>query len=169
MSISQTVTASNDRPTDVRNREVVFPAHDVQNGNLSTPINDSKLIKTYINNLAAYRQGLSPLRRGIEAGLLHGYILFGPFAKLNPLRDTDIANLVGLLATFGMIIISAAAILLYASSNPPKPTKTITTPNPPDAFNSKMGWSQYGGGFFIGGAVGAVIAYLLVNLSAFGA
>ena len=45
-----------------------------QLGNLATPINSSGLVKTYINNLPAYRPGLSPFLRG--AGNRHGPRLF---------------------------------------------------------------------------------------------
>lgn len=159
---------ANNDPRDPRNREVVFPAYDIQNGNLATPINASPLVKAYINNLPAYRAGLSPLRRGLEVGMAHGYWILGPFAKLGPLRDTDIANLAGLLSTVGLIVISTLSISLYANTNPPQPTTTITTPNPPDAFKSEQGWDEYAGGFLIGGVGGAAFAYfLLTNISLF--
>lgn len=159
----QAVSASKDRPSDPRNREVVFPATgDPQIGNLETPINNSGLAKWFINNLPAYRQGITPLRRGLEAGMAHGYWLIGPFAKLGPLRDTDVANVAGLLSTFGMILISTASIALYASVNPPQPHKTVTTPNPPNTFRSPEGWNTYASGFLIGGLGGAVVAYLII-------
>ena len=159
---------ANNDPRDPRNREVVFPAFDIQNGNLATPINSSPLVKAYINNLPAYRAGLTPLRRGLEVGMAHGYWILGPFAKLGPLRDTDIANLAGLIATTGLIVISTLAISLYANTTPPQPTTTITTPNPPDAFKSEHGWNEYAGGFLIGGVGGAAFAYfILTNISLF--
>ena len=108
------------RADDPRNKEVIFPAYDIQNGNLATPINASPLVKSYINALPAYRQGLSPLRRGLEVGLAHGYWIIGPFSKLGPLRDTDLANLAGLLSTIGLVIISTLAIsALTARAIPP--------------------------------------------------
>lgn len=154
---------ANQRPSDPRNREVVFPAYDVTNGNLATPINSSPLVKAYINALPAYRQGLSATRRGLEVGMAHGYWLIGPFAKLGPLRDTDNANLAGLLSTIGLLLISTLAISLYASSNPPQPATTITTPNPPDTFRDSHSWNDYGVGFLIGGIGGATVAYFLLN------
>ncbi|MBV9386582.1 MAG: photosystem I reaction center protein subunit XI [Chroococcidiopsidaceae cyanobacterium CP_BM_ER_R8_30] len=162
--MAQAVNASKDRPSDPRNREVVFPAYgDPQIGNLETPINDSSLSKWFINNLPAYRKGLTLQRRGLEIGMAHGYWLFGPFAKLGPLRDTDIANLAGLLSTIGLVVISAASIALYANSNPPKPVATVTTPNPPNELVSKTteGWNEWATGFLLGGLGGAVVAYLL--------
>lgn len=159
------IERSNDRPSDPRNREVVHPANDPQVGNLATPINASGLIKTYINNLPAYRRGLSPQRRGLEVGLAHGYWLVGPFATFNPLRMTDVTYLVGLLSAVGMILISTLAISLYAASNPPKPVATVTTPNPPRELNDNPseGWNEYATGFFIGGVGGAIVAFMLLS------
>jgi photosystem I subunit 11 len=162
------IERSNDNPRDPRNREVVHPALDPQNSNLATPINSSKIVKAYINNLSAYRQGLSPLRRGLEVGIAHGYWLVGPFAKFNPLRSTDVGTLVALLSTIGLIVISTLAIILYAASNPPKPLATITTPNPPKELKHSTGWDRYAAGFFIGGIAGAGLAYeILANVDVF--
>jgi photosystem I subunit 11 len=158
------IIRSKDRPSDPRNREVVFPAgRDPQRGNLETPINKSPLVRWYINALPAYRQGITPLRRGLEVGLAHGYWLIGPFAKLGPLRDTDVANIAGLLSTISMVGILTFAISLYGNSNPPQPHVTVTTPNPPDAFRASEGWNTYASGFLIGGVGGAVFAYFVLN------
>lgn len=162
----QAVSESRNRPGDPRNQEVVHAAGDPLNGNLATPINSSPVVLAFINNLPAYRRGLTPLRRGLEVGMAHGYWLLGPFAKLGPLRDTDIANLAGLLSTIGLVVISTLTISLYAGSNPPAPTATITTPNPPSALDSSEGWNEYASGFLIGGIGGAAFAYfLLANIS----
>ncbi len=162
--MAQAIDASKDRPSDPRNREVVFPAGgDPQRGNLETPINDSSLSKRFIRNLPAYRQGITPLRRGLEIGMAHGYWLLGPFAKLGPLRDTDVANLAGLLSAIGTVVVSTLAIELYANSNPPQPLATVTTPQVPEAFKTQSGWNSYASGFLIGGIGGAVFAYFLVS------
>ncbi|NJO78361.1 MAG: photosystem I reaction centre subunit XI PsaL [Cyanobacteria bacterium RM1_2_2] len=163
------IEQSNDRPSDPRNREVVHPAADPQIGNLATPINSSKLTKTIINNLSAYRSGLSPTRRGLEVGLAHGYWLVGPFAKFNPLRYTDSGTLVAFLSASGLIVISTLAIMLYAASKPPKPLANITTPNLPREFSTQRGWDQYAFGFFGGGIAGAAVAYaILANVDVLG-
>ena len=160
----QAVDASKNNPSDPRNREVVFPAErDPMQGNLDTPINASPLSKWYINNLPAYRPGLTPFRRGLEVGMAHGYFIFGPFAKLGPLRNTPNANLAGLLAAIGLIVISTGAIALYANSNPKPALGSVTVPNPPDAFTSKEGWNNYSSAFLIGGIGGAVVAYFLTS------
>jgi photosystem I subunit 11 len=128
--MAQAIDASRNRPSDPRNREVVFPEwRDPQRGNLETPINASPLVKWYINALPAYRPGITSLRRGLEVGMAHGYWIFGPFAKLGPLRDTDNANLAGLLATLSFVVILTGTLSLYGNSNPPQPVATVTVPN----------------------------------------
>lgn len=163
----ENIERSNTDPRDLRNREVVHAAGDPQVGNLATPINASAFTRAFINNLPAYRKGLSPQRRGLEVGLAHGYWFLGPFVTYNPLRHTEIGNLAGLFATIGLVLFSTLAISLYAYSNPPAPTATLTTPNPPAALSDGEGWNEYASGFFIGGVGGAIVAYLLlVNLGA---
>lgn len=157
------IERSNDNLRDPRNREVIFPAPDLYGSNFATPINSSPIVKAFINNLPAYRQGLSPFRRGLEVGLAHGYWLIGPFFEFNPLRESHQGALVALLSTFGLIVISTLAIALYAGSNPPAPTATITAPNPPEAFYHSQGWFTYAKGFLVGGLGGALFAYLIVS------
>lgn len=138
-SLVKSSEQSKDCPRDPRNREVVYPAlDDPQIGNLETLINALGIVKAYINNLPAYRQGLTAMRGGLEVGMAHGYWLIGPLAKLGPLRDKDVANLAGLLSTVGLVIISTVAISVYAGSNLPNPHSTVTRPNPPDAYKSKV-------------------------------
>jgi photosystem I subunit 11 len=164
--MAQAVDASKNLPSDPRNREVVFPAkRDPQIGNFETPINSSPLVKWYINNLPAYRPGITPFRRGLEIGMAHGYWIFGPFAKLGPLRNTPSANLAGLLAAIGLLVILTAGLSLYAHSNPPKALASVTVPNPPQAFtdNNNEGWNNFASAFLIGGIGGAVVAYFLTS------
>lgn len=162
---SQAISESKDRPSDPRNREVVHPAfNDPQRGNLETPINASGLAKAYINNLPAYRRGLSPLRRGLEVGMAHGYWLIGPFATFSPLRGTEVAYTVALLSVISLLIISTLAISLYASVQKPVSQPIVTAPNIPDAFTTQEGWNEYASGFLIGGIGGALFAYLLLTL-----
>lgn len=162
------IDRSKDDPGDPRNNEVVFPDFDAQSSNLLTPINNSKLAKAIVNNFSAYRPGLSPLRRGIEVGIAHGYWQLGPFFKFNPLRFTDSGALVALASDLGLVVISAGAIVLYAATNPPPPIATSLVPNPPEAFASIKGWNTYATGFLLGGVGGAVIAYFIVaNIDVF--
>lgn len=152
--------------SDPRNRQYIHPAGDPQVGNLATPINASNLVQSLIQNLPAYRQELSPWRRGLEIGMAHGYWLIGPFAKLGPLRDSNVANLAGLLSTVGLIVIASACLVLYAASRPPAPLATITNPQP-SGLESTQGWSEFAKGFLIGGVGGAGFAYFLLAIIAF--
>ncbi|NJL62173.1 MAG: photosystem I reaction center protein subunit XI [Methylacidiphilales bacterium] len=165
----QAVDASKNLASDPRNREVVFPAgRDPQQGNLETPVNSSPSIKWFINNLPAYRPDLTPFRRGLEVGMAHGYLIFGPFAKLGPLRNAENANLAGLLSSIGLVVILTACLSLYANSNPPQPLASVTVPKPPNAFTSKEGWNNFASAFLIGGIGGAITAYFLTsNLAVF--
>ncbi|MBD2104689.1 photosystem I reaction center subunit XI [Leptolyngbya sp. FACHB-261] len=151
--------------SDPRNREYIQPVFsDPQIGNLETPINASGFSKSFINNLPAYRKGIAPLQRGLEVGMAHGYWLIGPFARLGPLRDTDVANLAGLLSAVGLVVILTLALSLYGNSayDVPDPVVTVTA-KPPDALKTSEGWSQFAGGFLVGGIGGAGFAYLLLS------
>jgi len=147
-------------------RDVTRTAGDPQAADLATPVNQSGLVKAFLSAVPAYRRGLSPARRGLEIGLFHGYWLIGPFAKLGPLRDTDIANLAGLFSTIGLVIIASLSVLLYAASNPPQPTVTLTTPQPPEDIKNPAAetrsWGNWAIGFLIGGVAGAVLAYVVL-------
>merc|ERR1712029_553153 len=82
-------------------------------GHLATPITSSAVTRAILQNLPAYRFGLTPLLRGLEIGLAHGYFLIGPFAKLGPLRNSDIALFAGFLSTIGLIIILTLGLTIY--------------------------------------------------------
>jgi photosystem I subunit XI len=136
-------------------------------GNLSTPINDSTLAKAFINNLPAYRQGLTPFMRGLEIGMAHGYFLVGPEVVIGPLREsTHGANISGLITAIYIAISACLGISIFA----------ITTfqGNPRGAYNSycqdplrplktREEWNQLNGGIFLGAMGGAVFAYWLLE------
>jgi photosystem I subunit 11 len=151
-------TTSQVRLSTAQKREAVHAANDPQFGDLATPINASNFVKVYLNNLPAFRWGLTPFQRGLEVGMAHGYWLIGPFVKLGPLRDTSIANLTGFLCTIVVVGVSTLAIWLYASSNPPAPTAS----NAPKEFTTADGWSGFASGFLIGGLGGAIVAWLVL-------
>lgn len=164
MTFSEKISQSSDRPSDPRNQEVVNPVETPAIGNLATPVNASEFSKTLIGNLSAYRDGLSMNRRGLEVGITHGLIIYGPFAKLGPLREAASANLIGLLSSVGLTVILTATLLLYAASNPLAPVPTVTTPNPPKAFTTSQGWQEYAKGFFVGSLIGVAVACVIVSL-----
>ena len=73
-------------------------------GHLATPITSSAVTRAILKNLPAYRFGLTPLLRGLEIGLAHGYFLIGPFVKLGPLRNSEVALFAGFLSTIGFVL-----------------------------------------------------------------
>jgi len=145
----------------------VNPAGDPQVGNLATPLNSSGFTRAFINNLPAYREGLSPIRRGLEVGMAHGYLLFGPFAFTSQFRNSEFANLVGVIEASALLLILTICLSIYATVTRAKPVATVTTPNPPETFNTREGWSEFAGGFLVGGVGGAFAAYWLVTSGLF--
>jgi photosystem I subunit XI len=137
-------------------------AGDPQIGNLETPLNSSGLSQAFISHLPAYRQGLSPQRRGLEVGMAHGYLLYGPFALLGPLRDTDVPALAGLIGAVGLVIILTICLSLYSGANVNPAVSRNTLPyTPPEGLSTDEGWSEFAGSFLVGGIGGAAFAYLL--------
>jgi photosystem I subunit XI len=129
-------------------------------GHLSTPISDSAFTRNFIGNLPAYRKGVSPLLRGLEVGLAHGYFLIGPWVKLGPLRDSDVAALGGLISGAALIAIATICLSAYGLV-----TFQDETPSD-DPLKTSEGWGQFTGGFFVGAMSSAFVAYfLLANFS----
>ncbi len=135
---------------------------DPQIGNLETPLNSSGLSQAFLINLPAYRQGLSAQRRGLEVGMAHGYLLYGPFALLGPLRDSDVPAIAGLLAAVGLVMILTICLSLYSGSNVSPEVSRNTLPyQPPEGLSTDEGWSEFAGSFLVGGIGGAAFAYAL--------
>lgn len=143
--------------------DVITSGGDPQVGNLATPINASAFSKAFINNLPGYRKGLSAQRRGLEIGMAHGFFVYGPFAVLGPLRDSDYAAIAGLLASVGLVAILTVALSLYGAAGVSTPTATLTTPHPPENLGTDEGWSEFAGSFLLGGCGGAFFAYFLCS------
>jgi energy-converting hydrogenase Eha subunit C len=80
-----------------------------------------------------YRTGLSPLYRGLEIGLTHGYFLVGPFYKLGSLRNLDVALLSGYFSAVGLIIILVACLTIYG-------IVSFENNNVKDELQSFQGW-----------------------------
>lgn len=141
--------------------------NDPWRGNLSTPINDSPLVRTYIRNLPAYRPGLTPFMRGLEIGLAHGFFLVGPQVVVGPLRETAHgANLSGLITAIYITVSACLGISIFAL--------TTFQGNPRGTYNShsrdelrplrkKEDWFQLNGGVLLGSMGGAIFAYLLLE------
>jgi photosystem I subunit 11 len=141
--------------------DMITSGGDPQVGNLATPLNSSGFSVAFLNNLPAYRKGLSPNRRGLEIGMAHGYFIYGPFALLGPLRNSDLSNTAGLLAAIGLVAILTVALSMYGSVAAKMAEPTLTNPNPPEDLGTSEGWSELASGFLLGGCGGAFFAYFL--------
>jgi photosystem I subunit 11 len=146
----------------VKSFDVVSPFQgDPFVGHLSTPITSSNLTRAYLGLLPAYKSGLSPLLRGINIGFVHGYLLLGPFTKLGPLRDSQVANFVGFVSTISLIIILTTCLLIYGfvtfSESKENGEKVSID------FLTSKGWRQFTSGFIVGGFGGAGIGYILLK------
>jgi photosystem II CP43 chlorophyll apoprotein len=132
-------------------------------GNLHTPVNTSDITLNLLANLPIYRQGLSSFARGLEIGMAHGYFLIGPFVKLGPLRDTELANQAGLIATIGLLLILSICLWLYGSVSfqGRKPTQGEL----PQNLKTAKSWSEFNAGWTIGSCGGALFAFLLLSNS----
>ena len=128
-------------------------------GNLSTPVTTSTATKLYLGNLPIYRKGLSPILRGLEIGMAHGYFLIGPFVKLGPLRNSDIALFAGFLSTIGLIIILTLGLTIYgvAAFNQEK------SQGSDNDLQTKKAWDQFKGGFFVGACGSAGFAFICLS------
>ena len=128
-------------------------------GHLATPITSSAVTRAILQNLPAYRFGLTPLLRGLEIGLAHGYFLIGPFIKLGPLRNSDIGLLAGFLSTIGLIIILTLGLTIYgvAAFGQEKSQDSLNN------LQTKKSWDQFKGGFFVGACGSAGFAFICLS------
>lgn len=125
-------------------------------GNLATPISTSSFTRSFLSNLPAYRVGLSPLLRGLEIGMAHGYFLIGPFYKLGPLRASDVALLSGLFSSIGLIVILASCLAIYG-------VVSFEENENKDLLQSSQGWKQFTSGWLVGSIGGVIFAYALIS------
>merc|ERR1712231_3999 len=103
------------------------------------------------------RFGLTPLLRGLEIGLAHGYFLIGPFAKLGPLRNSDIGLLAGFFSTVGLILIMTLGLTIYGAAS------FGQNKSSDDALQTKKSWDQFKGGFFVGACGSAGFAFICLS------
>lgn len=138
-----------------------------QLGNLATPINNSSLVKAYINNLPAYRPGLTPFLRGLEIGMAHGYFLVGPEVVFGPIRETSHgANLSGLITAIYITVSACLGISIFALATfqgDPRGTYNSQSRDLLRPLRKKEDWYQLSGGIFMGSMGGAVFAYALLE------
>jgi len=136
--------------------------NDASVGHLSTPITSSAATKAFLGNLPVYRPGLSPLLRGLEVGMAHGYFLVGPFEKLGPLRNSPVALLVGFMSTIGLIIILSVCLTIYGNVTFQKALPFNERFSNKD-LQTREGWTQFRSGFLVGAFGGAGVAYLILS------
>ncbi len=138
-------------------------------GNLKTPLNSSDFSRWWLSNIPFYRSGLSPLFRGLEIGMAHGYLLFGPFALLGPQRNSEQGNLIGLLSAGGLVIILTVCLAIYGVASLNKewrsnfPTYSTANPDVPNELKTTGGWNQFTVAFLVGGLGGSLVAYLIYD------
>jgi photosystem I subunit 11 len=125
-------------------------------GNLSTPISTSSFTKNLLNNLPAYRTGISPIFRGLEIGLAHGYFLVGPFYKLGPLRNSEVAIIAGFFASIGLIFIMTACLAIYG-------VVSFEETDASTSLQTSKGWRQFTSGWLVGAVAGSSFAYILIS------
>ena len=125
-------------------------------GNLSTPISTSSFTKNLLNNLPAYRTGISPIFRGLEIGLAHGYFLVGPFYKLGPLRNSEVSILAGFFASIGLIFIMTACLAIYG-------VVSFEETDASTSLQTSKGWRQFTSGWLVGAVAGSSFAYILIS------
>jgi len=130
-------------------------------GHLATPITSSAITRSILQNLPAYRPGLTPLIRGLEIGLAHGYFLIGPFAKLGPLRNSEIGLLAGFMSTIGLIIILTLGLTIYGIVS--FENTVPTNGNVENDLQTRKAWDQFKGGFFVGACGSAGFVFICLS------
>jgi len=130
-------------------------------GNLSTPISDSSFTRAFIANLPINRKGLSPIARGLEIGLAHGYFLVGPEVIFGTNRDFAAEPYLAALLTAIVIVLLGAVgmgahglVSLKSAADLPADTPALKT---------SEGWSELATGFFLGGMGSAFLAYFFLE------
>ena len=152
-----TLKSKNEKVSELRTFNIISSfENDPFVGHLSTPITTSNLTKSYLSNLPAYNSNLSPLLKGINIGLVHGYFLLGPFTSFGPLRNTEASNFFGFLSAISLLIILTVGLLSYGATQFGKKDNEVLW------FNSKQ-WRNFTSGFMVGGFGGSSIAYLLLK------
>ena len=130
-------------------------------GHLATPITSSAVTRSILQNLPAYRPGLTPLLRGLEVGLAHGYFLMGPFVQLGPLRNSNIGLLAGFLSTIGLIVILTLGLTIYGVATFEDRTTQIEESG--TGLQTRKAWDQFKGGFFVGACGSAGFAFICLS------
>uniref|UniRef100_A0A7S0T1S6 Photosystem I reaction center subunit XI, chloroplastic n=1 Tax=Mantoniella antarctica TaxID=81844 RepID=A0A7S0T1S6_9CHLO len=159
------------RAADVADKaQVIKPINgDPFIGMLETPVTSSPIVANFLSNLPAYRTGVSPLTRGVEVGLAHGFFVTGPFIKLGPLRTTDAAEIAGCLSGAGLVIILTACLSIYGAVAFQREevigVKTLSGRDVTrDPVQTSDGWAKFTSGWLVGGLSGVAFSYILTQI-----
>merc|ERR1719213_606970 len=142
-------------------------------GMVETPVTSSPIVVDFLSNLPAYRTGVSPLLRGVEIGLAHGFFLPGPFIKLGPLRAVEgTAEITGCISAAALVVILASALSIYgAASFQRKEVIGIKTLSgreiERDELQTSAGWEDFTSGWVVGGLSGVAYCYLCTQFFPF--
>jgi len=117
-------------------------------------VNDSDVTLLFLRNLPIYRRGLSPVFRGLEIGMAHGYFLIGPLVTLNSIEDPQLANATGLVMAILSIAAIAIALNLYRVQESENLFYWLKSPED---------WSLFRGSFLVGGVGGAMVVYFILQ------
>merc|ERR1719321_381051 len=135
-------------------------------GMLETPVTSAPLVANYLSALPAYRVGVSPLLRGVEIGLAHGFLLPGPFIKLGPLRAVDgTAEIAGCMSAAALVIILAVCSSIYGAVSFQRKeiigVKTLSGRDiVRDELQTEAGWANFSSGWVVGGLSAVAYCYL---------
>merc|ERR1712084_103567 len=142
-------------------------------GMVETPVTTAPIVVNYLSNLPAYRTGVSPLLRGVEIGLAHGFFLPGPFIKLGPLRAVKgTAEIAGCMSAAGLLIILTSCLSIYgAVSFTRKDTIGIKSLSgreiARDELQTSAGWEKFTSGWMVGSLSGVAYCYLCTQIFPF--
>lgn len=144
-------------------------------GMLETPVTSAPIVAGFLSRLPIYRVGVSPLLRGVEIGLAHGFLVCGPFIKLGPLRNMPgTAEVSGCVSGAGLVVILSACLSIYAArafeGAPDEAFRMKTLSGrelPRDPLLSADGWGNFTAGFLIGGLAGCGWAYACTQILPF--
>lgn len=130
-------------------------------GHLSTPISDSGFTRAWLGSLPAYRKGLSPIGRGLEIGLAHGYFLVGPEVIFGTNRDfPGEPYLAAFLTAIVLVFLGTIGMNAYGLT---RLKSTADNPSESEPLKTSEGWNEFASGFCIGAGSGAFMAYFLLE------
>lgn len=136
-----------------------------------TPVTSAPIVAKFLSSLPAYRTGVSPLLRGVEVGLAHGFLIPGPFIALGPLRDVPgVGEIAGCASGAGLVLILAVCLSIYGGATFQGESKAVATKTlsgrsvAADALQSADGWSGFAAGWTVGGLSGVAWAYIMTQV-----